>query len=541
MAGGSSSSTTGSLGTARPVTWSGRPMPPRTYGGRVWVPFPAGPLPTEFGPLAWNVVRWLPRVKFALGFAAIPQTGGSPNFRGPLQWNVVRRRHAVKFGLGFAGSGSPGVAASGTGAILCARVTPIPASRSSGRLWLPRGPSSSPPPRMPAGLLVRPLPPSLRLWGHCGRACGSPQVSFVRPLQIHPALSPVRRRSDAGAHHRAVLLVGRIIQPPLRVLSSVVPVRRPASDRARAIANPKIGRTFGTAPPVVRLGQAALVRRAGPGQLRHGAMVYPRLLFSVPAPRTLGLPRMVRRFGEDRLRQRRGIAFAQTAASEPVVLDVSYHIYSNTGGGDPINYITPVGTTAGLTWTLGPLSYPGDWKFGVRAFDSYGEEQNLDCAVDIILDATGKDITDRPLSPIALRVFPMANAAIRAEWAYPTGIQPNKAPLGFHVYVSGGALDSGILAPTSAVRRGYRRQRWVPAVAAQGISFGAPTATVPYSSSIGGSFVANIPGLLDGQTYEVVVRAYNASGEDPNDVIVLVTADATGPAPVSMFTVTAIA
>ncbi len=60
----------------------------------------------------------------------------------------------------------------------------------------------------------------------------------------------------------------------------------------------------------------------------------------------------------------------------------AYHVYANTGGGDPIDYSSVVDTTATLTYPTSALSYPGTWSFGVRAFDTVSglEEQNLDCA-----------------------------------------------------------------------------------------------------------------------------------------------------------------
>lgn len=84
-----------------------------------------------------------------------------------------------------------------------------------------------------------------------------------------------------------------------------------------------------------------------------------------------------------------------------------YHIYGNSGSG-PINYSVPLATTSSLTWTSGELT-PGTWKFAVRAFDPATglEEQNLDAAATITLDAGGNDISNRPAPPNALRAFPV--------------------------------------------------------------------------------------------------------------------------------------
>jgi hypothetical protein len=194
-------------------------------------------------------------------------------------------------------------------------------------------------------------------------------------------------------------------------------------------------------------------------------------------------------------------------------MSTGYNIYSNTGAGDPINYGSPVATVSPLsttTWTSSSLASPGDWKFGVRAFNTSGEEQNLDCAVEIILDASGNDITNQPAPPLGLRAFALAAAAIRVEWFYPRTVGA-KAPAGFHVYIGTGGAPS----------------------------YASPVATVSATSVIAGAFVANLTGLSDGTAYSVGVRAFNATAEETNTTAVTVTADATGPNPVQSLTATA--
>ena len=182
-----------------------------------------------------------------------------------------------------------------------------------------------------------------------------------------------------------------------------------------------------------------------------------------------------------------------------------------TGDSGPIDYSTPIATLYGLTWTSSSLAYPDDWKFGVRAFNSNGEEKNLDAAVEIILDSSGDDITNRPFVPLALRAFALAGGVIRIEWTY-AAMNLAKLPTGFHVYIGTGGLPS----------------------------YGSPVATVSYQSAIAGSFVANLAGLSNGVTYAVGVRSYNASAEELNTTFVLVTADAAGPASVISLTAAAI-
>ena len=196
-----------------------------------------------------------------------------------------------------------------------------------------------------------------------------------------------------------------------------------------------------------------------------------------------------------------------------ISLQLGYHVYANTGAGDPINYNLPVATVSGVTWTSGALAYPGDWKFAVRAFDlaSGLEEQNLDCAVEIILDSSGNDITSRPLPPFALRALATTGASVRVEWAYGI-VAAGKTPTGFHVYIGTGGSPN----------------------------YSSAVATVSFSSAIANAFVANLTGLSDGTAYTVGVRAYNATAEEPNTQTVSVTADATGPSSVTSLTATAI-
>ena len=122
---------------------------------------------------------------------------------------------------------------------------------------------------------------------------------------------------------------------------------------------------------------------------------------------------------------------------------VAYHVYANTGSGDPINYNSPIDTTAGYSYTTSPLSYPGIWELGVRAFYVISglEEQNIECAVTIVLDAAGRDISSQPMPPFGLARFAMAAGLVRVEWSYGQASGP-QAPQGFYVYIgSGGTPD----------------------------------------------------------------------------------------------------
>jgi len=189
---------------------------------------------------------------------------------------------------------------------------------------------------------------------------------------------------------------------------------------------------------------------------------------------------------------------------------VGYNIYSNAGVG-AINYATPIATVYGLTWTSPPLNYPDTWRFGVRAFNQYGEEKNLDAAVTIILDASGNDITLRPSPPVGLRALALAGGTVRVEWGYPV-INRATVPTGFHVYLGTGGAPS----------------------------YSSPAATVSFSAGIANTFVSNLAGLTGGTTYQIGVRAYNAVAEEPNTSFVSVTADSAGPAAVDSLIATAI-
>jgi hypothetical protein len=179
-----------------------------------------------------------------------------------------------------------------------------------------------------------------------------------------------------------------------------------------------------------------------------------------------------------------------------------YRVYVNQGLGDPINYATPVGAVTSLGWTSDPLSVPGQYRLGVRAFDSFTglEEQNVDAAVLLSLDAAGNDVTKVPFPPVGLRAFPKAGGAVRVEWVCPTS-DPSSQPNGFHVYIT--------LGPT--------------------VDYSEPATTVPWSSGRFGAFMTDQAGLTDGFLYSIGVRAFSANGEEANTVAVTVKADGTPP------------
>lgn len=182
----------------------------------------------------------------------------------------------------------------------------------------------------------------------------------------------------------------------------------------------------------------------------------------------------------------------------------AYHVYANTGAGDPINYAAPVATvTSATTWSPPSDLTPGTWSYGVRAYDTVSgdEEQNLDASVTIVIDVDGRDVTDRPAPPTGTRAMPIAGGSIRVEWYYPPSTSGPTTPTGFNLYCTAGAT----------------------------VSYAAPAVVLPYSQGLFGTFQCDIAGLVSGQSYSIGVRAYNAVAEEPNTYAVAATADSAGP------------
>jgi hypothetical protein len=180
---------------------------------------------------------------------------------------------------------------------------------------------------------------------------------------------------------------------------------------------------------------------------------------------------------------------------------VAYNIYGNDGSGGPIDYSTPIATTTETSWSSASLATPGSWKFSVRAVRVADglEEQNLDAAITLDLDASAADVSSRPLPPNGLRAIPRPKGVVRVEWGYHL-VERARTPSGFHVYAGiGGSLD-----------------------------YGSPVATVPFV--LGRiSYLAELNGLNAGEIYTVGVRAFNTAGEEANVSTTEVVSDATGP------------
>lgn len=180
---------------------------------------------------------------------------------------------------------------------------------------------------------------------------------------------------------------------------------------------------------------------------------------------------------------------------------IGYHVYANTGIGDPINYASPVATVWDTAYTSPPVTGPATWSYDVRAFDSTTtlEEQNID-SITINIDASGNDVSNTPASPVSLSVLARAGGSIRVDWAYP-GIAPGSAPTGFHVYIG----------PSGSV------------------NYTDPASTVVAGSALLGQYTALLKGLTNGVMYQVGVRAFNAVAEEQNTFTTSVVALSVGP------------
>ena len=192
---------------------------------------------------------------------------------------------------------------------------------------------------------------------------------------------------------------------------------------------------------------------------------------------------------------------------------IVYRVYSNGGSGGPIDYSTPIATAASPSYTTGPLSASGDYRFGVHAFDGSSgiEELNTQASVRITLDAGGNDVGQAPNAAYATVARPTANGGCLVTWAYPSSGQA-PTPTAFLIYLTAG------LTPNLAT----------------------PSATVAYSRSLSG-YRCQLTGLADGTTYSVAVVSQAAGGRVSNPVVATVVGDSTPPEDVDALTAVAVA
>ncbi len=170
---------------------------------------------------------------------------------------------------------------------------------------------------------------------------------------------------------------------------------------------------------------------------------------------------------------------------------ISYNIYANNGQGGGVNYDSPITTTANLTWTVGPLAFPSDTTFGVRALDEVSgiEEANTEARVRIVLDASGNDVTLQPNAVLGLSATATASGTCWLSWGYDATAQGGP-PSDFEVTVTVGTSPS----------------------------FGSPAATVAYQAGVSG-YGCTLSGLTSDTIYSVAVRAIGASNNLPGPAV----------------------
>jgi hypothetical protein len=479
--------------------------------------------------------------------------------------NIVRAAQRVT----VTGAFSPQTAAPSPGLPPCSVLRPITGLRRVRRGWTFRPPFPPPVffPVPPPGSVQRPITSARRPRRGSASARQFLSAAAIAP-QTASAQSLVVRSPRKPRNGR---IFTPVIAPPVTTAFTLF-TSLLIGDRSR-VGRSRSGRVWfeplpvlGVAVSLTPLNSARTVRgtRDIRARVRNGSINLPSFL-KPPSPAVFLTPlnpvRQASSKWDIRYRQRSGRVILFSLPSSSSGGQVQYHIYANTGAGDPINYSVAIATTTSLSYTTSPLSYPGTWSFGVRAFDDYGEEQNLEAAVTIVLSATGADITNLPVAPIGLGAFATAGGSIRVQWTYPQVSAPARTPTGFHVYIAVAAgplcsnssarsaratraysgavwLTKGVSSPGRSNRRSAGGQSWQSGMGGSP-NYSSAVATVLYSSAIANSFAANLPGLMDGVTYTIGVRAYNSISEEPNVNTVSCTADASGPSAVDGLTAVA--
>ena len=179
-----------------------------------------------------------------------------------------------------------------------------------------------------------------------------------------------------------------------------------------------------------------------------------------------------------------------------------FYIYGNAGAG-PIDYDTVLGTnsTTTLTHTTAALAYPATWRFGVRAFNANGEEQNTDVVRTVILDASGADASAKPNPTSGLSATAVSGGKIRLAWGY-DATNEQAACTQFIIYGDNGTGT---------------------------IDYATALDTVTKVSGTETSYQWDSAVLTDGVTHKYVVRAATATIEEQNILVASATADSTLP------------
>jgi hypothetical protein len=181
----------------------------------------------------------------------------------------------------------------------------------------------------------------------------------------------------------------------------------------------------------------------------------------------------------------------------PIVHDV----FRGDDSGGPVDYTAPLGTTSSLSYTPPPIAPGATVRYGVRSRDTGTGlvDRNTDAQALVVVAPDGTDRSAAPAPPVAVRATATKGGTARVEWSWPG---PGTPPQGFHVYTG----------PPGAV------------------DLDRPAAAVPVPRGAGpGHYRATLAGLAHGAARDVVVRAWNAAGEESNTSAARLVADAAAP------------
>ncbi len=114
-----------------------------------------------------------------------------------------------------------------------------------------------------------------------------------------------------------------------------------------------------------------------------------------------------------------------------------FRVYDNRGAGC-VDYDSPrsVLDESALAWTSDTLSCPARWRFGVRAFNEFGEEKNLNVATELTLLGSGSPSPAGPNRPTDLAARAAEGGRVELTFAYDSTAEA-AACSHFHVYASG--------------------------------------------------------------------------------------------------------
>jgi hypothetical protein len=189
-----------------------------------------------------------------------------------------------------------------------------------------------------------------------------------------------------------------------------------------------------------------------------------------------------------------------TARIEPVR---GFRIYDN-GGVGPTDYDTAKATVSEyvLSWMSGALSYPASYRFGVRAYNEYGEEKNVDVVEEVTLVGSGSECPARPNRPTSLAAAPAAGGKVQLSFSYDSTGEAAGCTH-FHVYSDAGSGE---------------------------VNYGTAIGTVTKDDGPLTHYEFLTGTLTSGVSYRFAVRAATASdAEDDGIESVAVTADADAP------------